>query len=135
MDIGKKPQKFTVSHLDPGQFHPKGLRSYFDYRDLGISDATVGGAQVHVVKANQPCKEGGLGWHRHVLDFQFAYVLKGWQKIEVEGEGEVVLRAGSAWIQPPGIKHNVLGYSEDFEALEMILPADFQTEDVAKPTT
>ena len=35
--------------------------------------------------------------------------------------------AGSRWIQPPGIKHTVLGYSDDCELLEIVLPADFET--------
>jgi hypothetical protein len=34
---------------------------------------------------------------------------------------------GSCWLQPPGIKHKVLDYSDDCELLEVILPADFAT--------
>ena len=31
------------------------------------------------------------------------------------------------FLQPPGIKHTVLGYSDDCELLEIVLPADFKT--------
>ena len=55
------------------------------------------------------------------------YMLKGWYKTEFEGEGEHTFEAGSCWIQPPGIKHAVRGYSDDCELLEIVLPADFET--------
>jgi quercetin dioxygenase-like cupin family protein len=55
------------------------------------------------------------------------YVLKGWAKMEFEGQGEITVREGSAWIQPPGIKHTVLGFSDDYEILEMIIPAQYDT--------
>ena len=60
------------------------------------------------------------------------YVLKGWYKTEFEGEGIHTFEAGSCWIQPPCIKHTVLGYSDDCELLEIVLPADFETVTVPK---
>jgi quercetin dioxygenase-like cupin family protein len=54
-------------------------------------------------------------------------VLKGWIKSEFDGQGAITMREGSCWIQPPKIKHTVLGYSDDCEVLEIILPADFET--------
>jgi hypothetical protein len=41
----------------------------------------------------------------------------------------VPARAGS---QPPRIKHTVLGYSDDCELLEIVLPADFKTVTLGK---
>jgi hypothetical protein len=41
-----------------------------------------------------------------------------------------VMRPGSAWQQPPNIKHKVLDYSDDCEVLEVILPADFETKEL-----
>jgi quercetin dioxygenase-like cupin family protein len=55
------------------------------------------------------------------------YVLKGWYKTEFEGAGTHTFHAGACWIQPPHIKHSVLGYSDDCELLEIVLPADFKT--------
>jgi hypothetical protein len=37
------------------------------------------------------------------------------------------MRAGSCWLQPPGIRHTVLGWSDDCELLEIILPAEHET--------
>jgi hypothetical protein len=45
----------------------------------------------------------------------------------MEGEGETLMQAGSAWTQPPRIKHMILDYSDDVELLEVILPAMFKT--------
>jgi quercetin dioxygenase-like cupin family protein len=59
--------------------------------------------------------------------FQLVYVLKGWSKMEFEGVGEVTMREGSCWIQPPGIKHTVLGFSDDYEIVEIIIPAKYDT--------
>lgn len=64
--------------------------------------------------------------HFHDVEFQMVYVLKGWIKGEYDGE-IVTMREGSCWLQPPKIKHTVLGYSDDCELLEVILPADFET--------
>jgi quercetin dioxygenase-like cupin family protein len=68
-----------------------------------------------------------LSCHFHEVDVQMIYVLKGWIKSEFEGQGEVTMREGAAWLQPPRIKHTVLDYSDDCEVLEIILPAKFKT--------
>ena len=70
--------------------------------------------------------------HYHDVDFQMIYVLKGWMTTAFEGEGTHTFYAGSCWIQPPKIKHTVLGYSDDCELLEIVLPADFETVTLAE---
>jgi quercetin dioxygenase-like cupin family protein len=45
------------------------------------------------------------------------YVLKGWTRNEFEGHGEHLMREGSCWIQPAGIKHSVIENSDDLEVL------------------
>jgi Cupin domain len=120
-------QRFTASHLHEADFQT-GLRRYAAYRDLGISDATGGMVQAHVIRFIPPCRPEEVSkLHYHDVDFQMVYVLKGWIKTEFDGEGAVVMQSGSAWIQPPRIKHKVLDYSDDCEVLEIILPADFKT--------
>jgi hypothetical protein len=120
-------QTFTVSHHDERDFR-SGLRSYAKYRDLGISRATDGMVQAHVIRFAPPSRaEEVAKRHYHDVDFQMVYVLKGWLRSEFEGQGEILLRAGACWIQPPRIKHTVLEYSDDCEVLEIILPADFAT--------
>jgi hypothetical protein len=123
----KKRQRFVVSHAHEAKFD-EGLRAYAKYRDLGIKDATGGLVQAHVIRFIPPFRAEDVSQpHYHDVDFQMVYVLKGWFTSEFEGQGVHTFREGSAWIQPPGIKHTVLGYSDDCELLEIIMPADFET--------
>lgn len=124
--------KFSASHAKDAVFADGGLRSCFEYRDLGIKQATGGRAMAHVIRAKKG-DDGGFGWHRHVLDFQMYYVLKGWVKFQYEGVGEVLAEAGSCVNQPPGIRHAEIAHSDDLELLEITLPAEFETEEVAAP--
>ncbi|MBE2263506.1 MAG: cupin domain-containing protein [Burkholderiaceae bacterium] len=121
--------RFTVSHAADAHFE-RGLRSFFEYRDLGIRQATYGRVVAHVIRAaagtdfsSQP--------HLHHTTFQLVYVLKGWIEFEYEDQGTVRLLAGSCVYQPPGIRHREVGHSEDVELLEIVMPADFRTEEVA----
>jgi mannose-6-phosphate isomerase-like protein (cupin superfamily) len=119
-------QTFVVSHHNEEDFQ-EGLRAYAKYRDLGISKATNGLAQAHVIRLIGPCDPKVVSKrHYHDVDFQMIYVLKGWMKGEYDGQ-EVTVREGSCWLQPPRIKHTVLDYSDDCELLEIILPAEFDT--------
>jgi mannose-6-phosphate isomerase-like protein (cupin superfamily) len=122
-----RKQAFVASHLEPNAFEG-GLRTYAKYRDLGIAAATGGLARAHVIRMVPPCDPAVVSKrHYHDVEFQMIYVLKGWIKGEYDGEGEVTMREGSCWLQPPRIKHTVLDYSHDCELLEIILPADFDT--------
>lgn len=120
-------QTFAFSHFDPNAFEA-GLRSYARYRDLGIAKATGGAAVAHVIRFVPPCTDEVRQWHTHAVDFQMIYVLKGWIVSEMEGHAPERMNVGSAWIQPPNIKHRVVDYSDDCEVLEIVLPADFKTE-------
>jgi hypothetical protein len=125
------PQVFTVSHLNEADFKAEGLRAYAQYRDLGIAAATGGLCQAHVIRLIPPCTDEVRKRHVHHADLQLVYVLKGWMKNVFEGHGEQMMSVGSCWLQPTGIKHTVLDYSPDCEVLEIIVPADFKTEEVA----
>ncbi len=121
-------QPFAVSHYREEDFQAGGLRRYAQYRDLGISDATRGMVRAHVIRMLPPCvPEEVSKRHYHDVEFQMIYVLQGWIKTALDGEGEIVMRQGSCWIQPPRIPHAVLDYSADCELLEIVLPADFAT--------
>jgi quercetin dioxygenase-like cupin family protein len=120
---------FVVSHARDASFE-RGLRSFYEYRDLGIKRATHERVVAHVIRAaagtafsSQP--------HTHKTTFQLVYVLKGWIEFEYEGQGTVRLEAGSCVHQPPEIRHRETGHSEDIEMLEIVLPGNFQTDDVA----
>ena len=117
-----------ISHHREEDFKADGLRAYAKYRDLGIAEASHGLAQAHVIRLVGPCNPAEVSkLHYHDVEFQMVYVLKGWVKTYMEGQGETLMKEGSAWTQPPRIKHMILDYSDDVELLEVILPAEFKT--------
>jgi quercetin dioxygenase-like cupin family protein len=120
---------FVASHAKNARF-VRGLRSFFEYRDLGIKDATEGKVEAHVIRAAAG-KEFSSQPHLHRTTFHLVYILKGWIEFEYEGQGVVRLEAGSCVHQPSEIRHRELGHSDDIEMLEVVLPADFATEEVA----
>ena len=121
-------QRIAISHLREQDFKADGLRTYAHYRDLGIAAASQGLAQAHVIRLIGPCNPAEVSkLHFHDVEFQMVYVLKGWVKTYLEGQGETLMQQGSAWTQPPRIKHLILDYSDDVELLEVILPAEFKT--------
>ena len=118
--------KFNVSRAKDAMFETGGLRTFFEYRDLGIREATGGAAHAQVFRARKATKHGA-DWHKHVLDLQLIYILSGWVRFEYEGVGEVCLRPGDCVHQPPNIQHREISHSEDLELIEITLPADFDT--------
>ena len=125
-------QRVAVSHYRDEDFQTNGLRAYAQYRDLGIADATHGLAQAHVIRLIGPCDPKEVSrLHFHDVEFQMVYVLKGWVKTYMEGQGETLMKEGSCWTQPPRIKHLILDYSDNCELLEVILPAEFRTVELA----
>jgi len=125
-------QRIAISHHREEDFKADGLRTYAKYRDLGIAEASQGLARAHVIRLIGPCNPAEVSkLHFHDVDFQMVYVLKGWVKTYMEGHGETLMKEGSAWTQPPRIRHLVMDYSDDVELLEVILPADFKTVELA----
>jgi quercetin dioxygenase-like cupin family protein len=120
---------FTVSHAGNANFE-RGLRSFYEYRDLGIKQATEGRVDAHVIRAAAGTEFSSQP-HIHKTTFQLVYVLRGWIEFEYEGQGRVRLEAGSCVHQPPEIRHRETGHSDDIEMLEIVLPANFRTEEVA----
>ncbi|MEO8118746.1 MAG: cupin domain-containing protein [Rhodoferax sp.] len=121
-------RKFTVTHAQDAIFE-RGLRSFFEYRDLGIKQATEGRVGAHVIRAAAGADFSSQP-HLHKTTFQLVYVLKGWIEFEYEDQGIVRLAAGSCVYQAPEIRHREVGHSDDVEMLEVVMPADFQTEEV-----
>lgn len=127
-----KNQAFTIAHADEGAFEGQGLRPFFEYRQLGILEATQGKFGAHVIRA-VPGMESPAVWHSHDLDFQMVYVTRGWVIFEYEQTGEHILREGSCVLQPPGIKHRELRHSDDLELIEIVSPATFATREEPSP--
>ena len=125
-------QRIAVSHHREEDFKADGLRAYAQYRDLGVAEASQGLARAHVIRLVGPCDPAEVSkLHFHDVDFQMVYVLKGWVKTYMEGQGETLMKEGSSWTQPPRIRHLIMDYSDDVELLEVILPAEFKTTELA----
>jgi len=122
----RNAKRFHVSHLKPSDFKPRGLRAFFEYRDLGIARATKGKVLAHVIRARRG-HAAKPERHHHGVRFQMVYILKGWIEFEYEGVGRVRLRQGSCVYQPPGIRHTELRHSKNIEMIEITLPATFPT--------
>ena len=118
--------KFAVDHRKGSRFRKRGLRAYFEYRDLGIRRATRGKVVAHIIRA-RPQKAPHGEWHAHDCKLQFVYVLKGWALFEYEGVGKVMMKAGSCFYQPPGIRHREIRHSKNLELIEIVAPASFKT--------
>ena len=132
MKKARPRQRIAISHYRDEDFKADGLRTYAKYRDLGVADASSGLARAHVIRLIGPCDPEVVSkLHFHDVDFQMVYVLKGWVKTYLEGVGETTFQTGSSWTQPPRVKHLIMDYSDDVELLEIILPADFKTVELA----
>jgi len=120
---------FSVSHRARSKFVKRGLRSYFEYRDLGIRRATRGKVVAHVIRA-RPGKAPHGEWHWHDVEVQFVYVLRGSAVFEYEGIGRVAMKAGTCFYQPPRIRHREIRHSSDLQMVEFVSPARFKTYNV-----
>ena len=128
-----QPWKF-VHNLASGAEWKPGLREIFDYRDLGIKEGTSGDYVAHIIRANgKTQKDAVQHWHIHECTFQFVLVLNGWATFEYEGQGQHTIRKGDAILQTPMIKHREIACSDDFEVLEIVAPANFETKIVDPP--
>lgn len=123
--------ELLIDHLDQTSYDGKGRREFLRYRDVGLGAATGGQFRMLGMKAtgeNEP-----TGWHYHVCDVQFVYVLKGWVELEFEGGRTEKLAAGSFASIPGGMLHNEKNLSPDLEVLEICSPADMGTVPVDPP--
>jgi mannose-6-phosphate isomerase-like protein (cupin superfamily) len=128
--MSESTQRFSVSRASEAVFQT-GLRTFMEYRDLGIAAATHGRFRAHVIRIKRDGPGAHdlhtTGLHQHLCEFQMFYVLKGWIRFVYEGHGEHTFRAGDCVLQPPGIVHNELECSDDVEVLEIYAPAVHET--------
>ena len=133
--MSEEKQLFSAN-LAKDAVYKTGLRSFMEYRDLGIDKATHGQFRAHVIRIKKDAagkhELHTTGLHSHRCDFQMFYILKGWMKFVYEGQGEHTFRAGDCVLQPAGIVHNELDCSDDVELLEIYSPAVHQTVKVDK---
>lgn len=122
-----------LSELGKAEFTREGLRADVEYRDLGLAKATGGRVGAKHIRALKPFEQE-TGWHWHDMNGHFVYVLRGWLRFRFAGhDGEVTVKAGDCLSQPAGVAHNVVGRSDDLEVLEINMPAEYSTVDIAGP--
>lgn len=129
--LAGKPQRIVYTPFGGDhEFEANGLRPYALYRDLGVADATNGLVQAHVIRMRPPFPDDMKKRHYHATAFQMMYILKGSTTVQVGDDPPMTMSAGTCWVQPPGVEHTVMGYTSDFEVLEILMPAEFETVNV-----
>ncbi len=103
-----------------------GRREFFKYRELGVTEGTNGRMRAqHTIAVAGMNK--ATGWHYHVCETQFVYILKGWVDLAFEDGRTIRFEAGDSAMIPGGLRHNELKASDDFEVLEISVPAKMET--------
>ena len=104
----------------------QGRRHFFQYRDLGVTEATGGKMRAQVTSAKSAMdRETGL--HYHTCDMQFVYILRGWVDLEFAGGRKARFGAGDSVMIPGGLPHQETATSNDLELLEVSVPAEMGT--------
>lgn len=102
-----------------------GRRAFFKYRDLGVTDATDGRMRAQLTIGTGEMQQ--TGWHYHLCEAQFIYTLRGWVDLVFEDGRQIRVGEGESLLIPGGLKHNEIAISEDFELLEVSIPAKMGT--------
>jgi len=79
----------------------EGRRSFLKYQDLGVTAASSGRMRAQVMSATEGMTKP-TGWHYHVCDGQFVYVLKGWVDLQFEDGQKLRVRDGESLYIPGG---------------------------------
>lgn len=104
----------------------QGRRDFFHYRSLGVAEGSGGRMRATVTGAVKSMQQP-TGWHIHICDVQFLYGLRGWVDLEFEDGSKIRLGAGESLSIPGGMRHNEITFSDDFECIEITVPADMKT--------
>ncbi len=114
--------------------HPKmvpGRRDFMQYRELGVTEASEGKIRAQVTSSSQGLSEP-TGWHVHICEGQFVYMMSGWVDLEFE-DGKVRIEAGDSIYIPGGTPHNETATSDNFDLVEVSVPADMGTKPCDPP--
>ena len=132
-DAPASTKGMTKAHASASQpNYVTGRRAFFKYRDLGVTKASNGRMRAQITSA-----EAGMtkptGWHYHLCESQFVYVLDGWLELEFAGNDKVRLEAGDSIFIPGGLPHNETRTSDTFNLLEVSVPAEMGTKACEAP--
>ncbi|CAN5673051.1 cupin domain-containing protein [soil metagenome] len=99
----------------------KGRREFFEYRDLGVAEASAGALRAQVMTSSQGLSRP-TGWHFHECDGQFIYMMKGWVDLEFEDGRTIRVEQGDSLFIPGYLRHNEIRTSQEMEILEVSTP-------------
>ena len=119
------PQSIAIATVE-NPTYVAGRRSFFKYRELGVTEASNGAMRAQVTEASQGITEP-TGWHYHVCEQQFIYMLKGWVDLEFEDGRKVRLKQGDSMMIPGGTRHNETATADEMDILEISVPAKMGT--------
>ena len=111
-----------------------GRRDFFKYRDLGVTTASGGAMRAQVTSGTQGLTRP-TGWHYHVCEGQFIFMLKGWVDLQFEDGRTIRVGEGDSLYIPGGTKHNEINAARDLDILEISVPADMGTKPCDKPAS
>ena len=131
VDVLEKAKEVVIARADNPEL-VQGRREFFSYRELGVTKATDGQLRAQVTIATQGLSEA-TGWHVHLCEGQFVYILDGWVDLEFAGNRKERIVAGDSIFIPGDTPHNETATSEEFQILEVSIPADMGTEPCSKP--
>jgi quercetin dioxygenase-like cupin family protein len=104
----------------------KGRRAFFQYRDLGVAEASDGAMRAQVMMSSEGMSRP-TGWHYHECDGQFVYVLKGWVDLQFEDGRSIRVEEGDSLFIPGFLRHNEIRTSDALEILEVSVPGQMGT--------
>ena len=99
---------------------------------MGVGEASGGKFRVQVMSAEKGLSEP-TGWHYHVCEGQFVFMLSGWVDLVFENGDEIRVGEGDSVYIPGGLRHNETATSDTFELIEVSVPADLRTEPCDPP--
>ena len=123
--------QLLASYVKDTKIKP-GRRSFFQYRDLGVENASGGRMRANISSSIEGMVDQ-TGWHYHECEMQFVYIMQGKVVIEFEDGTEASFGPGDALFIPGGTKHNEVYVSEDKISLEVCLPAQMGTVPCDRP--
>jgi len=110
----------------------KGRREFFQYRDLGVAQASAGAMRAQVMMSSQGMSRP-TGWHYHECEGQFVYVLKGWVDLQFEDGRAIRVEQGDSLFIPGFMRHNEIRTSDTLEILEVSTPGEMGTKPCDPP--
>ena len=109
-----------------------GRRSFGQYFDLGVAEASDGLVSTQVTKMRKGMVKE-TGWHYHECDFQWLYITKGWLELQFEDGGTHRIHENSICFIPGGYRHNETATSDELEFIEIFMPPKPRTVAVDSP--